>query len=72
MHKLQKGIEKEQLPFQTTLSSVQLQNFQQEEPGFVRITASADRIDFEYWIVPFDGSAPSRFESFSVKCVGSA
>ena len=65
MHKLQKGIEQESLPFQTTLSSVQLQNFQQQEPGFLRITALADRIDFQYWIVPFDGSTPSLFESFS-------
>ncbi len=65
MHKLQKGIEKEQLPYQTTLSGVQLQNFQQTEPGFLRVTASGNGIAFEYWIVPFDGSAPSLFDQVS-------
>ncbi|MBV9404457.1 MAG: metallophosphoesterase [Acidobacteriaceae bacterium] len=65
MHKLQKGIEQERLPFQTTLSSVKLENFQQTQPGFLRITASVERLDFEYWIVPFDGTAASQVDRFS-------
>ena len=65
MHKLQKGLETEKLPFQTTISNVKLEKFNQEAPGFLRITTSKDTIDFEYWIVPFDDSAPSLFDSFS-------
>ncbi len=65
MHKLQKGLETEKLPFQTTISNVKLEKFNQEAPGFLRITVSKDAIDFEYWIVPFDDSAPSLFDSFS-------
>ncbi|HVW83921.1 MAG TPA: metallophosphoesterase [Bryobacteraceae bacterium] len=66
MHRLQKGIEQEKLPYQTTLKDVQLQNFQQTEPGFLRITASAAGIAFEYWIVPFNGSPAALFDRFSV------
>jgi hypothetical protein len=66
MHKLQPGMEKEKLPFQTTFEDVQLQSFQQEEPGFLRITVSSAGIAFEYWIVPFDSSASTLFDSFSV------
>jgi Calcineurin-like phosphoesterase len=65
MHKLQKGINKEKLPYQTTFSGVELQSFQEEEPGFLQISVTPASIDFEYWIVPFDDSAPSLFDSFS-------
>ena len=65
MHKLQKGLETEKLPFQTTISNVKLEKFNQEAPGFLRISVSKDAIDFEYWIVPFDDSKPSLFDSFS-------
>lgn len=66
MHKLQKGIDKEKLPYQTTQQGVKLQKFQQEQPGFLRITASKAQIDVEYWIVPFDGTtAPSVFDHFT-------
>ncbi len=66
MHKLQKGIENEKLPFQTTIKTVKLEKFHQEQPGFLRITASADSLAFEYWIVPFDDTAPTLFDNFSV------
>lgn len=65
MHKLQKGLENAKLPYQTTMTGVELQKFQQEQPGFLRITASAKSLDFEYCVVPFDGSASSLFDSFS-------
>ncbi len=66
MHKLQPGMENEKLPFQTTMKGVELQSFKQDEPGFLRITASPQSVNFEYWIVPFDDSASSLFDQFSV------
>ena len=66
MHKLQKGIELEKLPFQTTIKTLKLEKFQQDQPGFLRVTVSPDTLGFEYWIVPFDDSAPSRFDHFSI------
>jgi hypothetical protein len=43
------------LPFQTTHPDVQLEAFEQEEPGFLRITATAAEMQFEYFRVPFGG-----------------
>jgi hypothetical protein len=56
MHKLQKGLAGVKLPFQTTHPDVQLEAFEQEEPGFLRITATAAKIQFEYFRVPFGGA----------------
>ena len=65
MHKLQKGLETKKLPFQTTMKGVKLESFQQEEPGFLKVTVTEEAIQFEYWIVPFDGSTPSLFDQFT-------
>lgn len=67
MHKLQTGITTASLPYQTSHSDVVLENFEQELSGFLRITASADAIQFEYFRVPFDGSTPDTdpFDTFS-------
>jgi hypothetical protein len=55
------------LPVKTTVAGVQLENFNQDEPGFLRITVSQKQILFEYFLVPFAGgaSAVSLFESFT-------
>lgn len=66
MHRLQNGVAGQPLPFQTTLPDVRLDQYKQDEPGFLCITASADRLQFDYFIVPFDGSAPSQFDSLNV------
>jgi hypothetical protein len=65
MHKLQPEVVQAKLPYQTTMKGVELQSFQQDQPGFLRITASAQSLAFEYWIVPFDDSAPTLFDQFS-------
>jgi predicted phosphohydrolase len=56
MHKLQKGIENETLPFQTMLKTVKLESFEQEEPGFLRITVSAQQLQLDYFLAPFKGA----------------
>lgn len=66
MHRLQNGIAGQRLPFQTTLPDVQLEQYKQDEPGFLRITAAAGGLQFDYFIVPFDGSAPTQFDSLTV------
>ena len=71
MHKLQKNLRTPQgkgkrKPIPTTVKGVVLETYHDEEPGFLRITASKKSIDFEYYLVPFDGSAVTLFDSFSV------
>jgi len=68
MHKLQKALTAPpvKLPYTTTEAGVALENYQQTEPGFMRITATATKLTFEYFIVPFDSSTPpSLFETFT-------
>jgi predicted phosphodiesterase len=65
MHKLQKGTFT--LPFQTTHPDVKLMNFNQQEPGFLRVTVTTDAINVEYFLVPFDDSAVTSFDSVQVK-----
>jgi predicted phosphodiesterase len=65
MHKLQKGAMP--LPFQTTHPDVKLMNFNHQEPGFLRVTVAPDAIDVEYFLVPFDDSAVTSFDSVQVK-----
>jgi 3',5'-cyclic AMP phosphodiesterase CpdA len=67
MHRLQKGLLNKELPFQTTHPDVKLENFNQTEPGFLRITVDQDQILFEYFLVSFDdGAAQARlFETFT-------
>lgn len=65
MHRLQKGAMP--LPFQTTHPDVKLMNFNQQEPGFLRVTVTPNAIDVEYFLVPFDDSAVTSFDSVQVK-----
>jgi hypothetical protein len=68
MHKLQRQLTTPPvaLPYQTTLSDVQLEQYEQEEPGFLRVTASAAELRFEYFRVPFAGPAETTpFDVFT-------
>jgi Calcineurin-like phosphoesterase len=67
MHRLQKGLKGKSLPIQTTHPDVKLENFNQEEPGFLRVTVDKNEVLFEYFLVPFDGkTGVSLFEQFTV------
>ncbi len=65
MHRLQSGLQPE-LPFQTTHPDVRLVSFNQQDPGFLRVTVTHEDISFEYLVVPFDGSETTLFDSFRV------
>jgi Calcineurin-like phosphoesterase len=62
MHKLQKGLPNK-LPFPTKLPDVRLMNYNEEEPGFLRLTVTPEGITFEYFIVPFDDSGVKLFDT---------
>jgi 3',5'-cyclic AMP phosphodiesterase CpdA len=70
MHRLQKGLVDPdgtvKLPYKTTHPDVQLINTNWQEPGFLRVTVSADNITFEYFLVPFDGSPSALFDSVTI------
>jgi len=67
LHKIQKELKNERLPYQTTRDGVKLESFNEEEPGFLRIAVDKNQISLEYFLVPFDGGADaaSLFESFT-------
>jgi len=73
MHKLQTALglsgpkPAHKPPVKTTIAGVQLENFNQDEPGFLRVTVSKKQILFEYFLVPFAGgaNATTLFESFT-------
>jgi len=73
LHRLQKDLglndpkKPPKLPVQTTLPDVQLQNFNEEQPGFLRVTVNKNQIVFEYFLVPFIGGADATalFERFT-------
>ena len=51
------------LPFQSTLKDVKLEKFNQDQPGFLRVTVDKNKIQFEYFQVPFVGG-PSQVTLF--------
>ena len=68
MHKLQTQLTTPpvKLPYQTTVAGVALENYEQEQAGFLRITASAEELLFEYFRVPFGGAAETEaFDTFT-------
>jgi 3',5'-cyclic AMP phosphodiesterase CpdA len=67
MHHLQKGLHGKKLPIQTTHPDVKLENFNQAEPGFLRITVDEGQVLFEYFLVPFEDGPDnvSLFERFT-------
>lgn len=66
MHKLQTEVLKEPLPYQTTESDVVLNNFQQDEPGFLRVTVEAKSLTIEYFTVSFEDDSVALFDSVTV------
>jgi hypothetical protein len=67
MHKIQTQLLNVPLPYQTTHADVAFNKFEENEPGFLRITASAGEVLFEYFRVPFTGAAELiPFDSFTV------
>jgi Calcineurin-like phosphoesterase len=68
LHKLQTELTTPpvKLPYQTTVAGVTLENYEQEQAGFLRITATAGKITFEYFRVPFGGVAETEaFDTFT-------
>jgi hypothetical protein len=66
MHKIQKELVGVKLPYQTTHADVQFETYEEEQSGFLRITASAGEIQFEYFRVPFGGEAEQKpFDTFT-------
>src|SRR6266851_2539263 len=66
MHHIQKGLEGKKVPFDTTLDGVRMEKYQEKEPGFLRITVTKEKIDFEYFLVPFTGAVPAEpFDRFT-------
>lgn len=69
MHKLQKELHDDlvakhkNLPYKTTMPDVALESYQQEEPGFLRVTVNKSKILFEYFTVSFATSAVALFDS---------
>jgi len=64
MHKIQNiGPDR---PYQTTHSDVTLVTDNETDPGYLQVTVTDANITFEYFVVPFDGSAASRFDSVTV------
>jgi predicted phosphodiesterase len=53
-------------PYQTTHADVRLEKSNQKDPGFLTVTATDQDLTFDYYTVPFDGSAPSEFDSVTV------
>jgi len=66
LHKLQKELTDVQLPYQTTHADVQLESFQEEEPGFLRITVDEKDLTFDYFTVSFEDDTVALFDSVTV------
>jgi hypothetical protein len=64
MHHLQ-PIDKTR-PFQTTHADVRLESENHADPGYLLVTVTDANITFEYFIVPFDDSPPSMFDTVTV------
>jgi Calcineurin-like phosphoesterase len=68
LHKLQTELTTPpvKLPYATTVAGVTLENYEQEQAGFLRITATAAQVTFEYFRVPFGGVAETTpFDTFT-------
>lgn len=60
------------LPFQTTRQDVKLMNYNESDPGFLRVTVNSSNLKFEYFIVPFadiseTSPQPQLFDSVEYK-----
>ena len=59
MHQLQKALNGKPTPIVTTMADVTLEKYNDQQPGFLRVTVDAHQIKFEYFLVPFDPKLPS-------------
>jgi hypothetical protein len=66
MHKMQKELLDVELPYQTTHPDVQLESFQQDEPGFLRVTVDGKELTFDYFTVSFEDDTVALFDSVTV------
>ncbi len=57
LHKLQRGLVIDRLPFRTTLPSVRLEAFDVMNAGFLRLSAGPEALTAEYFSVSFDDPA---------------
>lgn len=57
LHKLQRELRIDALPFQTTLPSVRLEAFDEMNAGFLRLTAGPESLTADYFTVSFDDPA---------------
>jgi hypothetical protein len=64
MHQLQPIDEAR--PFQTTHADVRLEEENHTDPGYLLVTVTDTNISFEYFVVPFDGSPPTSFDTVTV------
>lgn len=64
LHKLQKAIQGQKPPIKTTRPDVVLQNYNDSDAGFLRITVDSKKLGFEYFTVDFNTGAVNLFESF--------
>ena len=71
LHKIEKNQAGNPLPlnFQTTRQDLKLMSYNDQEPGFLRITIDAKKktLTSDYFIVPFDGISPEKlFDTVTV------
>jgi hypothetical protein len=75
LHKLQKGLVIEKLPYETKAQGVSLEGYDVTNSGFLRLTAGAQALTIDYFSVSFaDPPVVSRqpADSVTVKCSGAA
>jgi 3',5'-cyclic AMP phosphodiesterase CpdA len=54
LHKLQRGLVVDRLPFITSLPTVRLESYDVMNAGFLRVTAGSERLKVDYFSVSFD------------------
>jgi hypothetical protein len=73
LHKLQRGLVVDRLPFATTLPDVRLESYDVMNAGFLRLNAGSERLFVEYFSVSFDDPAnvsETAADSVLVECAG--
>lgn len=71
LHKLQRGLAIDRLPFTTARPSVRLESYDVMNAGFLRVTASAARLKADYFSVSFDDPpirSGSAKDSITIEC----
>jgi Calcineurin-like phosphoesterase len=69
LHKIQKdnnGNPPGPLPFDTSREGVQLNAYNDTEPGFLRVTVTAERLTTQYYTVSFDNQVVDQFDTMTL------